>query len=192
MAHYYSNEDSKNLIRLEIENRKEALKLYEEIIELVKKYDGKVLNKRFDTALKKIDERLSYDRQYNSFYIEFSVWNNRSCKSTKTDSYGYSSTLYISTDCIRLNTYIQTYSHGRNEPCMLCDERIIAKPIIEALNKGKAGIEKTIADLENSIDKAQEYKEKCEALKKQMEEITKDIPYLIKEYFDINYTVENR
>ena len=191
MAHYYNNEDSRNLIRLEIENRKEALKLYTEVIELVKKYDGKVLNKRFETALKKIDERLSYDRQYNSFYIEMSCWNNRSCKSTKTDSYGYSSTLYISTDCIRLNTYIQTYSHG-NEPCMLCEERIIAEPIVEVLNKGKAGIEKTIADLENSIDKAQEYKEKCEALKKQMEEITKEIPYLIKEYFDINYTVENR
>ena len=57
MAHYYCNEDAKNLVRLEIENRKSALAVYDEVIELVKKYDGKILNKRFETALKKIDER---------------------------------------------------------------------------------------------------------------------------------------
>lgn len=194
MAHYYCNEDARNLVLLEIENRKSALELYTEVIELVKKFDGKVLNKRFETALKKIDDRLSYGRSYNSFYIEMSVWNNRSCRSVKTDSYGYSSTNYIDTDSIRLNTYIQTYSCGKNDPYsfMLCDERIIAEPIIEALNKGKTSLEKNIEALEKSIDKVEEWKEKCEALKKEMEEITKDIPYIIKEYYDINYRVENR
>jgi hypothetical protein len=188
---YYNNEDAKNLVKLEIENRKSALELYTEVIELVKKYDGKILNKRFETALKKIDERLSYERAYNSFYITMSCWNNRSCRSTKKDSFGYSSTIYIHGNDIRLNTYIETYSYGEN-PSMLNDERINADVLIEALNKGKIQIEKTIAELENSIDKVQEYKEKCEALKKEMEETTRDIPYLIKDYFNINYRVENK
>ena len=191
MKHYYCNEDARNLVQLEIDNRKAALSLYDEVIKLVRQFDGKVLNKRFDTALKKIDSRLSYDRSHNSFYIEMSVFDNRHCKSVKTDSFGYASTIYITTNRVRLNTYIQTYAYGKNELSMLYDERIVADVLIEALNKGRANIENEIRKLEESESKIEAWKEKCEALKKEMEETMKEIPYLVREYYDINYRVEN-
>ena len=125
MSKYYCNEDALNLVKLEIENRKEALKLYDGIIEVVKKFDGKVLNKRFDTALKNFDGRLSYNREHSWFEINMNVFDNRSCKSIKKDSYGYSHTNYISDSYLRLNSMLYTYSYDPDEKVVLNNERII-------------------------------------------------------------------
>lgn len=191
---YYCNEDAKNLVELEIQNRKEALKLYDGIIEVVKKFDGKVLNKRFDTALKKFDGRLGYNERNSFFEIEMNVFDNRSCKSVKKDTYGYSCTNYITDSYLTLNTIMYTFSYNPDiEKVMLDkDRRIIAEVVIKGLEKGKADIEKKIEVLENSIDKAEEWKTKLEKLKREVENVMSEVPYIIREYYDINYHVENR
>ena len=189
---YYCNEDARNLVELEIQNRKEALKLYDGIIEVVQKFDGKVLNKRFDTALKKVDERLSCNREYSWFEINMNVFDNRSCKSVKKDSYGYSCTNYITDSYLRLNNLVYTYSYSAKDIVMLDNERIISSILIEALNKGKEQMEKEIKKLEESINKVDEWKSKLKALQIEMEEVMKEVPYIIREYYDINYRVENR
>lgn len=192
MSKYYCNEDARNLVELEIQNRKDALKLYDGIIEVVKKFDGKVLNKRFDTALKQFDGRLSYNREYSWFEINMNVFDNRSCKSVKKDAYGYSCTNYITDSYLRLNNLVYTYSNNSNDKVMLDNERIISSVLIEALNKGKEQMQNKINELENSIDKVDEWKTKLEALKHEMENIMGEVPYIIREYYDINYRVENR
>lgn len=192
MANYYCNEDARNLVNLEIENRKEALKLYDGIIEVVKKFDGKVLNKRFDTALKTVDNRLSYSREYSWFKINMNVFDNRTCKSVKKDKLGYSCTNYISDCYIALNSCLQTYSYNSADKTLLENERIKADVLIESLNSGKEQIEKEIERLENSIDKVNEWKEKLTALKAEMEKTMANIPLIIREYYDINYRVENK
>ena len=189
---YYCNEDAKNLVMLEIENRKEALKLYDGIIEVVKKFDGKILNKRFDTALKKVDERLSYNRAYTYFEITMSTFDNRCCTSVKKDDLGYSHTNYISDHELILNTYLETYTHDKDKESLLSEEKINANVLIEALNNGKNQMEEKIIQLENSFGKVEEWKNKLEALQNEIRETMKDIPYIIREYYDINYHVENR
>lgn len=189
---YYCNEDARNLVELEIQNRKEALKLYDGIIEVVKKFDGKVLNKRFDTSLKQFDGRLSYEREYSWFNIKMSTFDSRSCKSVKKDSYGYSCTNYITENYLILNSVIYTYSYNPKDKVMLDNERIISSVLIEALNKGKEQMEDKIKELENSIDKVDEWKSKLKALQIEIEEVMKEVPYIIREYYDINYRVENR
>lgn len=191
---YYCNEDARNLVELEIQNRKEALKLYDGIIEVVKKFDGKVLNKRFDTALKKFDGRLSYNREYSWFEINMNVFDSRSCKSVEKDSYGHSCTNYISDNYLRLNSIVYTYSNSANDKdkVILNNERIISSVLIDSLNKGKEHIQKEIEKLENSIDKAGEWKTKLEKLKREVENVMNEVPYIIREYYDINYHVENR
>lgn len=191
---YYCNEDARNLVELEIQNRKEALKLYDGIIEVVKKFDGKVLNKRLDTALKKFDGRLSYNREYSWFEINMNVFDSRSCKSVEKDSYGHSCTNYISDNYLRLNSIVYTYSNSANDKdkVILNNERIISSVLTDSLNKGKEHIQKEIEKLENSIDKAEEWKTKLEKLKREVENVMNEVPYIIREYYDINYHVENR
>ena len=128
---HYCNEDARNLVELEIKNRKEALKLYDGIIEVVNKFDGKVLNKRFDTALKKLDGRLSYNREYSWFEIYMNVFDSRTCKSVKKDSYGYSCTNYLTDSYLKLNTLLYTYSYNKDEKVLLDNERIISSVLVE-------------------------------------------------------------
>lgn len=189
---HYCNEDARNLVEIEIKNRKEALKLYDGIIEVVKKFDGKVLNKRFDTALKKVDGRLSYYREYSWLEIKMNVFDSRSCKSVKKDSYGYSCTNYISDSYLRLNSLLYTYSYNPDEKVALNNERIISANIIFALNKGRRQIEETIEELEESISKVDEWKNKLKEIENEMRKTMNEVPYIIREYYDINYHVENR
>ena len=189
---HYCNEDARNLVELEIQNRKEALKLYDGIIEVVEKFNGKVLNKRFETALKKFDERLSCNREYSWFEINMSVFDNRCCKSVKKDSYGYSCTNYISSNYLRLNNLVYTYTNNSKDKAMLENERIVASVLIEALNNGKKQMEDKIVELENSLEKVDEWKEKLKALENEMKKVMSEVPYIIREYYDINYHVENR
>lgn len=59
------------LIRLEMENRQEAIELCPDIIAIIPKFNGKMMNKRFDTALKTINKGLSFDTHFNSFIIKY-------------------------------------------------------------------------------------------------------------------------
>ena len=147
---------------------------------------------QINTALKKVDERLSCNREYSWFEINMSVFDNRSCKSVKKDSYGYSCTNYITDNYLRLNNLVYTYSYNTKDIVMLDNERIISSVLIEALNKGKEQMENKIKELESSINKVDEWKNKLKALQIEMEEIMKEVPYIIREYYDINYRVENR
>lgn len=189
---YYCNEDARNLVELEIKNRREALKLYDGIIEVVEKFNGKVLNKRFDTALKNVDKRLGFNRSYSSFEIEMSLFDNDSCKSVKKDSFGYSHTIYITNRYLILNSYLETYTLDRSKKSLLDNERIVSSVLIESLNNGRKQIEEKIVALEESLDKVVEWREKLESLKNEMEKTMKDIPYIIRDYYDMNYRVDNR
>lgn len=190
--HYYCDEDAKNLVSLEIENRKKALTLYPQIIECVEKFNGKVLNKRFETALRKIDDNLRYDWNGSRFDIEV-ILNNRCIQSVKADGYGYANWNYISGLNLTLNSVLYTVSYNPDDRKMLDENgRIIAPVIIKALNERKQSIENTIAELEEKLNNVQEYRNKLEALRIEMEKVMSDVPYIIREYFDINYRVENR
>ena len=189
---YYCNEDARNLVELEIKNRKDALKLYDKIIEVAERFNGKVLNKRFETALKKVDERLSCDRRYSCFEIKMCVFDSRCCKSVNKDDLGYSCTNYITDNYLILNGYLPTYSYNPNDEVLLYDERIISSVLIKSLSCGRKHMEETIISLEKSLDKIPEWKERLKILRDEMEKTMKEIPSIIREYYNINYRVENR
>ena len=176
----YCNEDARNLIGLEIQNRKEALTLYPEIIKVVEQFNGKVLNKRFDTALKKVNKRLGYDRGYSSFVINLSTYDNNCCQSVNGSNY-----IYIRSHYIELNTYLPTYSVDRRESSLLENERIKSDILIESLLKGKTHLEESIKKLEQSIDKVDEWKARLEQLEAEMKNIRKEIPHLVADYYGI-------
>ena len=173
----YSNEDARNLVELEIRNRKEALKLYPEIIKVVEQFDGKVLNKRLETALKKVDERLSCNRGYSDFYI---CYAGERVYVRQEGGVHYLSNYYIN-----LNPYLKTYCIKRIEESFLENERIRASVLIDSLLKGKAYLEKTIAELEQGIDRADEWKTRIDQLKEEIKSVRQEIPHIIADYYGI-------
>lgn len=69
---YCSHEVAKSLVKLQIEQELDALTFVPAVAELLKKWDGKQLSKRFEKALREVNPRLFYQVRNGSFYI--SVW----------------------------------------------------------------------------------------------------------------------
>ena len=65
MRYNYSDKVSKKLVELELKNRKEMLGMYDDIINVMSKFDGKQFTKRVDTALKKINPNIRAKLEYN-------------------------------------------------------------------------------------------------------------------------------
>ncbi|MBR5604279.1 MAG: hypothetical protein IKW51_08770 [Bacteroidales bacterium] len=186
--YYYESTTAKKLVELEINNRKEALKLYDEIIPVIKKFDKKVLNKRLETALQQVNQYLRIDRNYSSFSIMLYVQDNY--VKSKPDRNGCCMASYVQTRQLSLTTALFTSDGYMKDKIMIDDEgRIRSDVIINALEQGRNNMEEHIKMLEESLPNVEEYKQKLESLKNEIENTTKEIPFLIREYFDLNYRV---
>lgn len=184
-----NKEIARKLTELEIENRKHVLTLYDGIIETVNKFNGKVLNKRFNTALKKVDEHLSYLTNYNSFDIKYYCINDS--VRGEEDRNGYRSTYYIKERTLYLNSYLTLNNTYKEETDILNEEgKLIADRIVKGLEDRKKKIKEDIVKLEESLLHIEEYMETIEKMKKAFEDYMDNIPYLTKKYFDIDYSIK--
>lgn len=172
-----------NLIALEIENRRKAIDLYPAVIETVKKFDGKVLNKRLETALKKVHPNLSLENSEYRFDIRY--W------AEKDHISGYYCTEYVKCRDIGMCAYIPKHKENSvaKYPALNEDSRIIAENIVSALNAGMEKLKSEIIEMEVHSKKADEYAAELEELAERMKSLQKKIPYLVSEYYGLGYSI---
>lgn len=184
-------EIKKALVEMEVANKKYALTLYDRIIEVVRKFNGKLLNKRLETALKAIDNNLSIDTRYgDSIYITLYCKNqmiraNDGCH-------------YIKHREITMSSYATTYittNYKDEQYCVVTldekwNKRLDAEAFIDKLMQQRKNIENEIAAIEEKHSKVEEYERTLEALKKQIDDTCKEIPYMLQEYYNLRYTVK--
>jgi len=182
MKHNLSFEDATNLIKLEIAGKREAAALCDAVIEIVKKFDGKVHNKRFDTAVNAVNENVRVRMQYNSFDIKYSM-PNRSVKSVSADHWNYVEydEPYICGMCIESSD---------NNRALTPDKRIISENIIANILEQKkrltAGADLAEKQLNNNICDFIGRKAK---LLQQIEQFNNDVDYSLANYFDLRIEV---
>ena len=167
---HYSHQEAMKLALLEIKANKEALTLFAPVIEVLRKFNGKVANKRLDTALKKIDSGLSFRMRYSAFCIDWHI-KNRHFEDPSKESYSYIHESSIS--LLHSGEIINKYG------------RINADSAIEQLNKQKDYISQRIEKAEKQLADIDEKLKQRNELKKQVEEFNKDISYLVDGYFNI-------
>lgn len=185
------NEDAINLILLENENRKRALETYDLIIPVIKKFNGKVLNKRLETALKNVCNNLRIESYCGFFIINFNCFDNRMCYSSKVDEYGRRNCVYSNLDVIRLNTCVHVYNCNQ-ESISVTDKnnRIKADVIIESLECGKKRLENEIKENNDALNKVDEWQSRMKKIIKDMQELRSEIPYAFQKYFkDLNHYI---
>ena len=179
------------LIALEIANRRKAIELYPAIIETVKKFDGKVLNKRLETALKKVNTNLRLAESEYRFDIRYWVEND----SVSVPHRDYCGTEYVKYREIGMCGYIPrfegkyAYSVDAQHPALNDDGRIIAEHIIVALNAGKENLESEIIQMEEHSRKADEYAAELEERAACIKNLQEKIPYLVAEYYGLGYSI---
>ena len=182
-----NKEIADKLIALEIENRRKVIELYPEIIETVKKFNGKVLNKRLETALEKIHPYLSLEKSKYRFDIRYWVGSDSICVPYQKGC----GVEYVKCREIGMCAYIPKNKENSTaqNPALSDDGRIIAENIVSALNAGMEKLKSEIIEMEEHSKKADEYAAELEELAERMKNLQEKIPYLVSEYYGLGYSI---
>jgi len=174
-----NKQDTINLLKLDIAAEETLLKLKDDIVAVVKKFDNKVPTKRITTALKKVDDNLRFTAQYNSMVIEMYT-TNRSVQSTTGTSW-----VYISNSCKTiLHSCLRSSS---NNGCLNDDGTINASQIIKDINIYAEYKQKSITDLKKQIKNIDKITAKFEGIKEQQSQFLKDTNINIMSYLNLKF-----
>jgi len=168
MGHYRM--DAENLILQEILVRTELLSLFDGIINVVNEFDGKVINKRFEEALKdKVSKSLwAHKNSYGMFELVYYVPNDS----------------VMSTDGQR-TYYIQTrmiYIFRREPEVLFPNRRVSSDHLVPMLETKRKELDKEVKDLDKSLLKMDEWIYTQRKLVNELQDLRSSIPYLVKQY----------
>lgn len=173
---------SKKLVELEIENRREMLKMYDGILEVLAKFDGKVFSKRVETALKKnVSENIGVKREFNSLIINY-YYKNR-CINYKEDGKEYESCAYLKDTH---GTFVHAICYSSyDDGCMGNKDTIIFDKLKEQIDKAREYMEKSVKEMEIALAKVDETIKEYEELKKKCYDFNHSTNWCISQYYDI-------
>ena len=179
-------------IELEISNREYILSLLDTIKSVVRKFDGKVINKRFTTALndeiKKVDgyieyTRLSYTMNSNRFFI--SIYLPQTSVHIKEDNSEYASSYSIQHKEITLcylssdQSYSQISDNG--------NARLCAVNVVNEIDKTATTLNDYISNIKLGLEKVPEWEKELLELEEKFNTLHKSIPSDIGDYFGLRY-----
>ena len=162
------------LIHKELNNINKALNVFDKVIEVVKEYEGKTFSKRFDTALKKIDNNIRIRKEFNSFDI---IYCNYSIEDRYVNGAGYikNDYNYIAGLCV--------YSYNDNYNALSEDNKIVSENIITSIERQRLSLKRRIEEIKAYYENEERLKLEKEEIEKRIKEYNDSIPYLIDEYY---------
>lgn len=206
-----SKEVSKKLWELYLNNLETSIKIIDDIIPIIKNFNGKCYNRRFDNALNKVTEdkynvRLyvaSFD--YRRFAIELGFYDySLRCVKSETDNNGCCGTVYLPSsyervtlcdiyaDCddweINRKANGKYYSPSSENYFYIDDNyntRIGSEKIINVLQEEKTFLKVKIEILTEKFSRLEEYETKLKNIKAELKELSGVIPYELTDFFEI-------
>lgn len=168
------------LVELEISNREYILTLIDDIVEVVKKFDGKVFNKRIETALQKAIENNSHYKTGTHIYClyEYDIFHMKLCVPDR-----------------RVHNLENWYFIENNtlDICFLdaeiaiVDKRIVAEAIIKDIRNQKQEIQERIIELKQGLLRVDEWEKRWREVESQITKLQKEIPHEIQRYFRMKF-----
>lgn len=170
-------EMAEKLVRKEIEVKRDFVSKAKALSDVVQKFDGKILNKRLETAMREVyPVRVEIEKDWNWVHVTGYI-ADRSVQSDDVDKWGYHSYAYIKDDRI----YIA--SCARN----LTDEngRLYAEELIELI-RDEAKRQKEYADkLEEQLGRIDEIKAECRRIHDECVAFAHNTSAQIREYYGL-------
>ena len=165
---------------------KDALALSSKVTEVVKKFDGKMANKRLETALKKVDSGLRCNKSSYTEVWEIAFWTSDRCVNVKRKSwdgkhenwcayYIQESEAYLARDMFK-----NTFGSFTND-----DGRWIADNINKQIEHTMKSLEANIADYEELLNHIDELEAEKKRIKDEMEAHNRKVGWIGNEYFDL-------
>lgn len=165
------------LIRLELEAKEKSLTLVDGIIDVARKFDGKAPSKRFDTALKKVYEKLAFETSYNSFKIYMFI-AKRSTLSHQGDV-----TIYLKDSSLSIIHACLDSGYGDG----VCQNGTInGLLLVQLLEKYRRETEIEVSKIRHELDNIGDILARYNAAKAAVERIVDGTTYITRSYFKIS------
>ena len=179
---YLSHEDQTNLFKQQIKYYELAIDGIKPVKEIIKQFDGKVINKRLHD---KLPENYRLAKDGIVFYSQL----DRSIKSATKDTTGYSCSNYIFYDTVNFTNY--TGFEGGHEIIFKDgSKRLDAAKLIELIDLNVDRIKKQIQSMAEALKHIAEWEETKQSILDQIEAYNNMIEYSTRCYF--NLTIETR
>lgn len=166
-------EENKKMMLRQLEYNQKAYDQFDNIIEVIEKFDMKEPSKRLDTALKNVSKSLKFEISYNSFIINYC--NHDEIYIKECNEY-----LKDDTKILLHMSCVSVYGGGA-----LFRGRIDSKIIIEQLKKNKEYHENIQRQAYEQLSIIDELEEEREKLEKMLEDFNAKILYTTDKYFNI-------
>lgn len=177
MAFYGSEELARKLIEKEIEVKEDFVQKAPAMIEIVKKFDGKVLNKRLETALRDVYYVTLKKEEVFDWWELIGYAQDRMVQEDEADKYGHRQVAYIKDD----RFYIATCKKDLTDD----DGRLIADNLVKYI-EDEAEWQKTYANqLRNQLANIDELKAECARIRRAKSDFTWKVNGQIREYFGL-------
>lgn len=206
-----SKEVSIKLWELYLNNLETSTKIIDDLIPVVKTFNGKCYNRRFDNALNKVTEEkynvrcFVSDFDYKRFTLELGFYDYplRSVKGDK-DNNGYCCAVYLPKSYERVTiaslysdfndwtmdrkTNSKFYSLSSENHFYIDDNyntRIGSDKIISVMQEKKKYLTDKINTLKEKFNNLDEYETKLKNIKAELKALSDDIPYELTDFFEI-------
>lgn len=165
MSYFYEMDDTDrvDMVKLEIEIQEDILKALDDLEDVIKKFDGKVCNKKF------------YDAVRDACGLSVSLDTRRLEITYRPDK--YIKTRYIVS--VLYDTVLDINEKGT--------KRINAEKLLKHVNEQRDKSKARIAADTSGLEHIDEWKEMINKLSRMAEILNKRIPSDIKNYFDMDY-----
>lgn len=183
--YHFTKETAKQKVMEKIADYRKCIALIESIIPVVEKYNGKVVNKRFETALRKVNDRIRANIHYARLEIVvYSLpWHMEDDGITPRhgESCGYDliscACTYLDKDRYGYYGHIVTENDNGNH-------RLIAEETIKGLLDMAEIYQHRIDENLEALEHVDEYIAEVSDIERRVAELQK-IPYVVRDFFDL-------
>ena len=196
--YFYTKETATEKINAVIENYHRCIALIDVIKPVIAKYDGKVINKKFDIAMESATgARIRWNYFYDSFEIKV-LANGYGVPDDGISPYmlpGDDNYYYLTSGAFIGGTF-------KKERCMRCNgyevttiteagnHRLIAENMNRALDRRRAELEAHIKAIGAALEMVNTYKAEIAEMEKKIDKI-QEIPHEVRRIFDLNVTISH-
>lgn len=180
MYYDYNKPLAVKLTEKQIEVYSNLLSLVPSIEEVLRRFDGKIVNKRISTALQAVARGVCFDKSPYSGCWELTAheWDNRSV-SGEPDRFGYCGSHYISDDRLYLadDAIEDSFIDGEGRLC--------AGKAIAAIEKNREHYQRKVEAMRDQLSRIDSIISKYKALEAAKKEFNDNLDCSIRDYFGL-------
>jgi hypothetical protein len=196
IMYYYDKETATNTVNIQLENFRKCIEIINEMREVIGKFDGKVINKKFETALREhTGEIITVKFSYHRVEIELVATRCGKSRVHPVESYPY---FPLCINALEGGTFESGYYKENQreqfvevtEKTPAGNDRLIAENMLTAMNKAVKYYEKRITENSEALKHVDEYAAKVAEMER-LEKELREIPNEVRRYFDFNVSVRH-